>query len=88
LRNAVHLALLRGPRKLRPKIREARSQLLERALASGPEALSDREKRVLLSDYSALAELHERVWSLEQRDAAGRWGVERFKRRRDAAEDR
>ena len=58
LRNAVHLSLLRGPRKLAPKLREARRRLLERALAGGPEALSDREKRVVLSDASTLAELH------------------------------
>jgi membrane glycosyltransferase len=74
LRNAVHLALLRGPRSFAPKVRAARRRLLDRALAGGPEALSDREKRVLLSDASALAELHDRVWKLEARDAAGRWG--------------
>jgi membrane glycosyltransferase len=73
LRNAVHLELARGPRPLAPKIREARSQLLDRALAGGPEALSDPEKRVVLSDASALAELHVRVWNLEDREAAARW---------------
>ncbi len=75
LRNAVHLSLLRGPRKFSPKLREARRRLLERALAGGPEALSDREKRVVLSDASMLAELHVRVWSLEEREATVRWGL-------------
>ena len=75
LRNAVHLSLLRGPRKFAPKLREARRRLLDRALAGGPEALSDREKRVVLSDASTLAELHARVWSLEEREATVRWGL-------------
>ncbi len=75
LRNAVHLALLRGPRSFAPKIREARRKLLDRALAGGPEALSDREKRVVLSDASVLAELHVQVWKLEEREAAERWGL-------------
>jgi len=75
VRNAVHLALLRGPRSFAPKIREARRQLLERALAGGPEALDDREKRVVLSDACMLAELHVRVWNLEEREATVRWGL-------------
>jgi membrane glycosyltransferase len=75
LRNAVHLALLRGPRSLAPKLREARRQLVERALAGGPAALSDREKRLVLSNAPLLAELHARVWSLEDRQATVRWGL-------------
>jgi membrane glycosyltransferase len=75
LRNAIQLSLRRGPKSFAPKLREARRQLLERALAGGPEALSDREKRVVLSDASMLAELHARVWSLEEREAVVRWGL-------------
>jgi membrane glycosyltransferase len=75
LRNALHVALLRGSRSHAPAIREARAKLLERALAGGPEALSVREKRVVLSDAALLGELHARVWSLEQREAVVRWGL-------------
>jgi len=43
-----------------------------RAWTGGPEALTDREKRLLLSEASLLAELHARVWILEEREATGR----------------
>jgi membrane glycosyltransferase len=75
LRNAVHALLLRSPRKLAPSIRAARDCLVERARSEGPEVLSDREKRVLLSDAVALRDLHDCVWRLEDSEAADRWGL-------------
>src|SRR5690606_24104389 len=48
--NALHRALLRRPRKLRPSIREAREQLAERLLRDGVSALSPREQRIVFHD--------------------------------------
>jgi membrane glycosyltransferase len=73
--NAIHAALLRGPRKLLPRVREARRLLVERALADGPAALSDSEKRVLLFDAASMHALHARVWRLDDSEAAARWGL-------------
>ncbi len=75
LLNAVHTALLRGPRSLAPGVRQARRDLLERAADAGPGALRDPEKRVVLLDARLLLDLHERVWRLEDSAAASRWGV-------------
>ena len=75
LLNAVHRIMLRGPRSLAPGLRQARRQLVERAVLGGPGALGAREKRLVLSDEAALAELHARVWRLEDPQAARRWGL-------------
>jgi len=42
---------------------ESRRKLVAAALAHGPEGLTDRQKRLLLADRQALAELHSRVWT-------------------------
>jgi len=75
LLNAFHTALLRGPRSLAPRIRKERSELVDRALAGGPNRLNELEKRVVLSDAAALLDLHSRVWRLEDRETAARWGL-------------
>jgi len=72
--NAVHRATLRGRRRLAAEIREERATLLARALADGPDALDDRARRVLLMDPDAVDVLHARVWALEARERAARWG--------------
>ena len=72
--NAVHRALLRGPRRLRPSIHAARRSLAERARQNGPNALGRREQSVLLLDAAAVDELHRTVWELEDSDAARLWG--------------
>jgi len=72
--NALHVTLQRGERRLRPSIRRERDSWLERALAGGPQALSNAERRVLLQDPEAAGELHRRIWELEDEEAAGRWG--------------
>jgi len=73
--NALHTALLRGPRSLAPSLRASRLALAERALAEGPDALRAPERRILLSDAASLLELHDRVWRLERGEAALRWQV-------------
>jgi membrane glycosyltransferase len=72
--NALHCTLQRGERRLRPSIRRERRAWLERGLAGGPEVLTDAERRVLLSDPEAAAELHRRVWELEDEERAALWG--------------
>jgi membrane glycosyltransferase len=73
--NAIHTALLRGPRSLAPRIAAARDELMHRALAGGPEALSAAERRVLLGDPRRMREIHAAAWHLEDEEAAGRWGL-------------
>jgi membrane glycosyltransferase len=72
--NALHCALQRGERQLSPPIQREREALLKRALADGPETLGSKERRVLLSDPELAAELHQRIWELEDEEQAERWG--------------
>ena len=73
--NALHGALLRGPRALGARLRAARQALALRAAAKGPEALTASERRTLLSDAVCLREAHAAVWRLEDPEAAHRWGL-------------
>ena len=72
--NALHRWLLRGPRSLKPSIRERRRVLVERALLAGPDALAAKERRLLLLDPERVDELHRRVWELPNGERAHRWG--------------
>jgi len=73
--NAVHCALIGGTRGGKPGLRAARLALVERALASGPEALGTNERRLLLADVEPMIELHRGVWQLADPARATRWGV-------------
>jgi membrane glycosyltransferase len=72
--NALHCTLQRGARRLHPSIRGSREALLERALVQGPTELTNLERRALLSDPEIAAELHRRIWELEDTACAERWG--------------
>ncbi|HKA28353.1 MAG TPA: glucans biosynthesis glucosyltransferase MdoH [Candidatus Binatia bacterium] len=72
--NAIHRAFLRAPRHLDDDVRATRQALVDRGVGEGPEALGAAERRVLLLDPDAVDALHERVWALEDRDRAARWG--------------
>jgi membrane glycosyltransferase len=72
--NALHRGLLGRRRSLRAEIRAHRNALVTRAMAEGPHALSERERRILLHDPDAVDALHERVWALGDDAAASRWG--------------
>jgi membrane glycosyltransferase len=48
--------------------------MADKALARGPEALSAAERRVILLDPHLVEMLHARVWALEERERAARWG--------------
>lgn len=71
--SALHRALLRGRRSLKPSIRAARRALLDRALADGPTALAPGQRKILLSDPDMTTELHYRVWECADRERALRW---------------
>ncbi len=62
--NAVMAALAVPRPDLPVRVREERRALVERALAEGPDALSAREKMILLADPIALSLLHFRVWTV------------------------
>jgi membrane glycosyltransferase len=72
--NALHRAFLGRTRSLRPEIRDARREILERALHDGPAAIGTSERRVLLGDPDLVDELHERVWAIPDPVRAARWG--------------
>lgn len=73
--NALHRTLLRGPRSLDPEIRRRREKLLEKALKTGPEGLSKKEKKELLYDAECMARLHEGIWELPEHTLLERWKV-------------
>ena len=72
--NALHRALLGRRRSLRAEIRAHRAALIARALAEGPQALGERDRRILLQDPDTVDALHERVWALGDEATAHRWG--------------
>ena len=71
--NALHRALLRPARSLRPSIREAHAALLDAACRKGPEGLSVAERRMLLRHPRLVAELHRRVWDEDDADRVAQW---------------
>ncbi|MCW5893278.1 MAG: glucans biosynthesis glucosyltransferase MdoH [bacterium] len=72
--NALHRALLRGPRRRGEAVQATRTALVERAVADGPAALGAAEQRVLLGDPDATDAMHARVWAIPDRVRAGLWG--------------
>jgi membrane glycosyltransferase len=72
--NALHLAFRRRKRKAVAGIPRSR-QLVEKALAGGPESLLPREKIRLLSEPESLDLLHVLVWQLPGGEAARQWGL-------------
>jgi membrane glycosyltransferase len=72
--NALHLALLRARKGQPSRLSRHHQALQEKALARGPDRLTDREKTVLLYDPDSMAALHRRVWELPDRARAHIWG--------------
>jgi len=62
--NALHRALLRRARSVKPKIRAMRDALVDRLLADGPGALTAREQRILFNDPQAIDDLHAEHWQV------------------------
>jgi membrane glycosyltransferase len=61
--NALHVGLQGAPRRLNSELQAYREDLAQRALAQGPDALTNGEQVELLADPKALAWLHYRVWA-------------------------
>jgi membrane glycosyltransferase len=73
--NRLHIAIQRQQRRVAPKIAARRRQLVQRAVAEGPDGLSDREKKEILIDPTSLSSLHELVWESPEEIFSGRWRV-------------
>lgn len=73
--HTLHCGLLHGARRLAPQIRLRYRGLCEKCLALGPNSLTAREKRALLSDRDSLAELHRAVWSLSDDKLTKQWKI-------------
>jgi len=73
--NRLHLAIQRQQRRVAPQIAARRRQLVQRAVAEGPDGLSDREKKEILIDPTSLSSLHELVWESPEEIFSGRWRV-------------
>jgi membrane glycosyltransferase len=73
--HALHTSLQLRYKKGAPAREEARQALVEKALRSGPDSLSAKEKMALLNDPFHLAELHRRVWNIEDEKQAALWGL-------------
>lgn len=73
--NTLHRSLLRKERKLSRGISLRRLAIQEKAMDHGPEGLSAKEKRELLSDPATMLALHQKIWETTDPSVAGRWGI-------------
>jgi membrane glycosyltransferase len=73
--NELHINLLRRKRKLSPSIIQRRQKLHDKALIQGPSSLTPSEKLELLYDPAYMAELHQAVWELPNRQLSVPWGL-------------
>ena len=72
---ALHLALLRGDRRVSPSVAARRCELREKALREGPESLNEAEKKALLYDPVSMQTLHQAAWRLQDEVLAKAWGI-------------
>jgi len=73
--HGLHTSLLLRFRRGAPSKEHSREKIVEKALASGPDSLTRKEKTALLRAPHHLRELHRKVWRLGDDDAAARWGL-------------
>ncbi|MCF4150960.1 glucans biosynthesis glucosyltransferase MdoH [Dethiosulfovibrio sp. F2B] len=73
--HGLHISLLASCGHEGTRIRPDRLPLVDRAIAEGPGSLGSGDKMELLKDPAALAELHRRVWTLEDDLKASEWGI-------------
>ena len=73
--NCLHNEIQRGERKVSESIVKRHDQLIEKALRSGPHALSAIEKKQLLTNAASLKKLHEKVWELPDGMKSRMWGL-------------
>ena len=75
LSNAVHVALLRQRGKADHEVGQYYRRIMERVLREGPSSLNRREQMAILMHPRVVADLHERVWLLPDRELAPWWRV-------------
>ena len=75
LAHTLHRGLLHGPRRLAPHIRLRYRSICDKCLTHGPDSLTAREKRAILSDHDSLAELHRAVWALSDHKLSTQWKI-------------
>ncbi len=73
--HSLHTSLLLRFRRGAPSRERARDRIVEKALSSGPDSLTRKEKTALLRAPHHLRELHRKVWRLADEKAAARWGL-------------
>ncbi len=73
--HALHLSFLRINPRRNCELRPDRRLLVEKAIETGPDSLTNRERMTILKDPCALSELHRKVWSLESDAKAAQWGL-------------
>jgi len=73
--HGLHTSLLLRFRRGAPSKERSREKIVEKALASGPDSLTGKEKTALLRAPHHLRELHRKVWRLGDDNAAARWGL-------------
>jgi len=71
---ALHVTLVRHKRRNPPRKIALLTQLVDKALACGPDSLTAKEKLLILGEPDCLRELHHKVWELDA-VAAARWGI-------------
>lgn len=71
---ALHTTLSRNNRRMTAPKRAHLERLVDKALASGPDALRPEEKNALLGEPLMLGELHRKVWELDEARACA-WGI-------------
>lgn len=73
VQNAIAAAAGMPRQRQSESTRKAKSLLLQKALARGPEALGEAERNLLLSDPDLLTKLHLQVWSAD--GASPQWAT-------------
>jgi len=73
--HGLHTSLLLRFRRGAPSKERSREKIVEKALASGPDSLTRKEKTALLRAPHHLRELHRKVWRLGEDNSAARWGL-------------
>ncbi|MBO4311431.1 MAG: glucans biosynthesis glucosyltransferase MdoH, partial [Desulfovibrionaceae bacterium] len=71
----LHISLLKHRRVPTPERQARIDELMKKALAEGPDALTRPERMCILNSADALHELHQKVWGLEDSPQAMAWGV-------------
>ncbi|HYC55771.1 MAG TPA: glucans biosynthesis glucosyltransferase MdoH [Candidatus Binatia bacterium] len=73
--NALHRVLLGRPRKLHPRIRERRLELMNEIFGRGPQEASLAARKAVMADPDLTEAAHWRIWRETDPEISRRWGV-------------